>query len=55
LVKIVADVMRRNVEWINPTENLRVASTILGEKHIGSLVVMGSVGPIGLLTETDII
>jgi len=55
LVKIVADVMRRNVEWINPTENLRVASTILGEKRIGSLVVMGSVGPIGLLTETDII
>lgn len=55
MVKIVADVMRRNVECINPTENLRVASTILGEKHIGSLVVMGSVGPIGLLTETDII
>jgi CBS domain-containing protein len=47
--------MRRSVECISPTENLKVASTILGEKHIGSLVVMGSVGPIGLLTETDII
>ena len=55
MAKIVADVMRRNVECINPTENLRMASTILGEKHIGSLVVMGSAGPIGLLTETDII
>lgn len=55
MVKIVADVMRRNVECINPNENLKTASTILGEKHIGSLVVMGSVGPIGLLTETDII
>jgi len=47
--------MKRKVECINSTENLKVASTILGEKHIGSLVVMGSVGPIGLLTETDII
>jgi len=47
--------MQRSVECVNPTENLRVASAILGEKHIGSLVVMGSVGPIGLLTETDII
>jgi len=55
LVKKVSDVMRRSVECISPTENLKVASTILGEKHIGSLVVMGSVGPIGLLTETDII
>jgi len=55
LVKTVADVMQRSVECINPTENLRVASTILGEKHIGSLVVLGGVGPIGLLTETDII
>ena len=53
--KTVADVMRRNVECISPTQNLRVASTILGEKHIGSLVVIGSCGPIGLLTETDII
>lgn len=55
MVKKVSDVMRRSVECISPTENLKVASTILGEKHIGSLVVMGSVGPIGLLTETDII
>jgi len=55
LSKTVADVMRRNVECISPTQNLRVASTILGEKHIGSLVVIGSCGPIGLLTETDII
>jgi len=39
----------------SPVENLKVASTILGGKRIGGLVVMGSVGPIGLLTETDII
>lgn len=55
MIKRVSDVMRKNIEYINPTDNLRVASTILGEKHIGSLVVRGSVGPIGLLTETDII
>ncbi len=55
LFKIVEEVMQRNVQCINPTEKLKVAATILGEKHIGSLVVIGSVGPIGLLTETDII
>ncbi|MEM2883264.1 MAG: CBS domain-containing protein, partial [Nitrososphaerales archaeon] len=55
MFKIVEEVMQRNVQCINPTEKLKVAATILGEKHIGSLVVIGSVGPIGLLTETDII
>lgn len=55
MLKVIEDVMQRNVQCVEPTENLKVAATILGEKHIGSLLVIGSVGPIGLLTETDII
>ncbi len=55
IVKTIRDVMRCNVEKISPAENLRVAANIMGEKHIGSLVVIGTAGPIGLLAETDII
>jgi CBS domain-containing protein len=52
---LVRDVMRKNVVVAKPSVTIREASKVMGDMHIGSLVVREEDDIIGILTERDVL
>ncbi len=52
---LVRDVMRKNVVVGKPNVTIREASQVMGDMHIGSLVVREKDDIIGILTERDVL
>ena len=53
--RIVREIMSKDVVTISPSENMLKASRLMGEKHIGSLIVLQDNEPIGIVTERDLL
>ncbi len=51
----IASIMTPEVFTINPESTLTEAAQIMGEKHIGSLIVMKYQTPVGIITEGDLL
>lgn len=51
----LSDIMVRDVVTIAPEATLYDAAQIMGEKHIGSLVVVKYKTPVGIITERDLL
>ena len=51
----IGEIMTREVVTIAPESTLYEASRIMGEKHIGSLVVLKYDTPVGMITERDLL
>jgi CBS domain-containing protein len=51
----IIDLMSKNVVTTYPNQTLYDAAQIMGEKHIGSLVVMLYDTPVGMITERDLL
>ena len=51
----VASIMTSEVFTINPENTLHEAAQLMGEKHIGSLIVMKYETPVGIITEGDLL
>jgi CBS domain-containing protein len=49
------DLMSQNVITITPEASLDEAAQFMGEKHIGSLIVMKYQTPVGIVTERDLL
>jgi len=47
--------MSKNVITTTPEQTLYYAAKVMGEKHIGSLVVMAYNTPVGMMTERDLL
>jgi CBS domain-containing protein len=53
--RIAKELMSPNVVTVTPETLLEDASRIMGEKHIGSLIVMKYKTPVGIVTERDLL
>jgi len=53
--KLVEEIMTPKVYTINPEDSMDKAARIMGEKHIGSLIVKKYETPVGIVTERDLI
>jgi len=53
--KEVKEIMSKEVATITPEASMKEAATIMGEKHIGSLVVEKYHTPVGIVTERDLL
>lgn len=53
--KKVKDIMTQDVVTIAPEASMAEAAVIMGEKHIGSLIVMKYDTPVGIVTERDLL
>ncbi len=53
--KIAKDLMSREVVTTTPEASLDDAARIMGEKHIGSLIVINYKTPVGIVTERDLL
>jgi CBS domain-containing protein len=53
--KLVKEIMSPNVFSISPEESMDKAARIMGEKHIGSLIVEKYDTPVGIVTERDLL
>jgi len=51
----VSDVMTSTVLTINPEASMKEAAKIMGERHIGSLIVAEKDTPTGIVTERDLL
>jgi CBS domain-containing protein len=51
----IASIMTSEVFTISPENTLHEVAQIMGEKHIGSLIVMKYETPIGIITERDLL
>ena len=51
----IEEIMTHNVVTIAPENTLYEAARIMGEKHIGSLIVVKYDTPVGIITEKDIL
>jgi CBS domain-containing protein len=51
----VADVMTTPVLTIDPQVSMEDAANIMGERHVGSLVVTDARAPVGIITERDLL
>ena len=51
----IAQIMTQDVLTITPETTLYEAARIMGEKHIGSLIVMKYDTPVGIITERDLL
>jgi CBS domain-containing protein len=47
--------MSRNIFTIDPEESIAKAARIMGQNHIGSLIVMSYKTPVGIVTERDLL
>ncbi|MBI4167828.1 MAG: CBS domain-containing protein [Candidatus Aenigmarchaeota archaeon] len=52
---LIRDVMTKNVVSINENDSVRVAAETMAKNRVGSLIVRSEFGPIGIVTESDII
>lgn len=55
LYKHVEDIMSKNVLMIEGSKSMMNAARIMGEHHIGSLLVKGPDRPAGIVTERDLL
>jgi CBS domain-containing protein len=53
--RMAKELMSHDVVTINPKSSLDDAARIMGEKHIGSLIVMEYRTPVGIVTERDLL
>jgi CBS domain-containing protein len=53
--KEVKDIMSQNIVTITPEASIAEAAGIMGEKHIGSLIVTKYDTPVGIVTERDLL
>ena len=53
--RMAKELMSKDVVTINPEALLDDAAMIMGEKHIGSLIVMKYHTPVGIVTERDLL
>jgi len=53
--RFVADIMSKDVATIGPNATMAEAAKVMGEKHIGSLVVLEKGEPKGIVTERDLL
>ena len=53
--KEVKYIMSQNVATITPEASMAEAAVFMGEKHIGSLIVMKYESPVGIITERDLL
>jgi len=53
--RVAEELMSRNVVTTTPEATLENAARIMGEKHIGSLIVMKYKTPVGIVTERDLL
>jgi CBS domain-containing protein len=53
--RVAKDLMSQNVIIITPEASLDEAARFMGEKHIGSLIVMKYQTPVGIVTERDLL
>ena len=51
----VTEIMTRNVIMTSPETTMEDAAKIMGEKHIGSLIVVKYDTPVGIVTERDLL
>jgi CBS domain-containing protein len=51
----VSDIMSQDVITVEPDANMGEAARIMGEKHIGSLIVVENGKPLGIVTERDLL
>lgn len=51
----IADIMTSEVLTVNPENTLHEAAQLMGEKHVGSLIVMKYDTPVGIITEGDLL
>ncbi len=52
---LIRDVMTKNVVSIDENDSVKVAAEIMAKNRVGSLIVRSEFGPIGIITESDII
>jgi CBS domain-containing protein len=55
LYRMAKELMTPNVVFITPDASLDDAAQIMGEKHIGSLIVLKYKTPVGIVTERDLL
>ncbi len=55
LYRTARELMSREVVTTTPEVSLELAARIMGEKHIGSLIVMKYNTPVGIVTERDLL
>ncbi len=53
--QMAKEIMSQNVATTVPEASLKDVSRIMGEKHIGSLIVMKYKTPVGIVTERDLL
>ena len=53
--RLAKDLMSQEVAIITPEAFLDEAARIMGEKHIGSLIVVKYQTPVGIITERDLL
>jgi CBS domain-containing protein len=53
--RTIADIMTSEVLAISPENTLHEAAQLMGEKHIGSLIVIKYDTPVGIITEGDLL
>ncbi len=53
--RVAEEIMSKDVVIIPPEASLQEAAKIMGEKHIGSLIVMKYRTPLGIVTERDLL
>jgi CBS domain-containing protein len=53
--RVAKELMSQNVVTTTPEATLEDAARIMGEKHIGSLIVMKYKTPVGIVTERDLL
>jgi len=55
LYKEVKEIMTREVLTITPEASMEDAAVLMGEKHVGSLIVTKYETPVGIVTERDLL
>ena len=53
--RTIGEIMTREVVTIDPESTLHEAARIMGEKHVGSLIVLKYDTPVGMITERDLL
>ena len=53
--RLVEDIMSKDVVTISPHDSMAEAAKVMGEKHIGSLIVMVTGKPEAIVTERDLL
>ena len=53
--RTIGEIMTREVITIDPESTLHEAARIMGEKHVGSLIVLKYDTPVGMITERDLL